>query len=320
MEVCAYLVADPETLELVEPGEGPLDDPAGLAQSGAVRGAFPGELRCDAAGPEKPTVLVVVVAAVGERPAWSVTWPTSNPADAGHRVQQGHQLSDIVTIPAGQRDDQRSAMPVDYHVVLAAGPSPVDRRRPGVSPLRAPGRASRRSQHRPCPADWRPATPPAAPHAVAARRRLRSSPADAARPSLRCSRPVPPERPASSRSCTARRRCHAAQPGHLRATARDTGAAWADEQATTGPHVPTGHQGQDQRTPNRSCRHNIQLPRPTQQFILKRSVREQGSAVIVMRKTREASRSGVLQQSGPVLEPEHLLGVVVNWPSVWPDR
>jgi hypothetical protein len=29
VEVVAYLVADPESFELVEPGEGPLDDPAG---------------------------------------------------------------------------------------------------------------------------------------------------------------------------------------------------------------------------------------------------------------------------------------------------
>ncbi|KUN57832.1 hypothetical protein AQJ46_45750 [Streptomyces canus] len=89
VEVGAYLVADLESLELVEPGEGPLDDPAGLAQSGAMRGAFPGELPCDAAGLEKPTVLVVVVAAVGEQPAWSVTWPPSNPADAGIASSRG---------------------------------------------------------------------------------------------------------------------------------------------------------------------------------------------------------------------------------------
>lgn len=134
MEVCAYLVADPESLELVEPGERPLYDPTRLSQPGAMGGAFASELRCDAAGPQKSAVLVVVVAAVGEQTAWPVTWPTAQPADAGYRVQQGHQLSDVVTIPAGQRDGQRSAMPVDDQVVLAAGPGPVDRRRSGVSP------------------------------------------------------------------------------------------------------------------------------------------------------------------------------------------
>lgn len=55
--------------ELVEPGEGPLDDPAGLAQAGAVRNASAGDLRGDAAGPEDAAVLVEVIAAVGEQSA-----------------------------------------------------------------------------------------------------------------------------------------------------------------------------------------------------------------------------------------------------------
>lgn len=273
MKVGAYLVADSESLELVEPGEGPLDDPAGLAQAGAMDCALAGDLRCDAASPEKPAVFVVVVAAVGEQPARPVTRSPAGTADAGYRVQQWHQLSDVVTVSAGQRDDQGGAVPVDDQVVLAAGSSPVDRRRSGVSPLSAPGRASRRRPRRPCQASPRPAARPAAPRAAAARRRPRSSPADAARPSHHCSRPAQREHPASSRPCTTRRRCPAAQPGHPQATAPETDAAWADEPATAEPHAPTGHQAQDQLTPNRSCRHNTQPPSPTTNFILKRSVR-----------------------------------------------
>jgi hypothetical protein len=135
VEVRTYLVADSESLELGEPGEGPLDDPVGLPQLRAVRGAIPGELRCDTSGSEKPTVLVVVVDAVGELLAGSVTWPTSNPADVGYRVQQGYQLGDSVPILAGQRENQRSAVPVDDQMVLAAGPSPVDRRKVRCEPL-----------------------------------------------------------------------------------------------------------------------------------------------------------------------------------------
>jgi hypothetical protein len=36
MEVGTYLVADPESFELVEPGEGALDNPSCLAQAGAM--------------------------------------------------------------------------------------------------------------------------------------------------------------------------------------------------------------------------------------------------------------------------------------------
>jgi hypothetical protein len=66
VEVGAYLVADAESFELVKPGEGPFDDPAGLAQAGTVDCALAGDLWCDASGPQEAAVLVVVVAAVGE--------------------------------------------------------------------------------------------------------------------------------------------------------------------------------------------------------------------------------------------------------------
>lgn len=67
MEIGAYLVAGPQSFELVEPGEGTLDDPAGPARAEAVGGALAGGLRCDAPGLEEAAVLVVVVAAVGKR-------------------------------------------------------------------------------------------------------------------------------------------------------------------------------------------------------------------------------------------------------------
>jgi hypothetical protein len=66
VEVGSYLVARPQAFELVEPGEGSLDDPAGLAQARSVGGAFAGDLGCDATSAKETTVLVVVVAAVGE--------------------------------------------------------------------------------------------------------------------------------------------------------------------------------------------------------------------------------------------------------------
>lgn len=136
MEVGAYLVADPESFELVEPGEGPLDDPAGLAQAGTVSCAFPGDLRRDATGPQETAVLVV--AAVGEQPARPVTWPSSDPADVGYRVEQRHQLGDIVTVSAGQGDGQRCPVPIGDQVAFAARAGAVDWRRSSVSPpLRA---------------------------------------------------------------------------------------------------------------------------------------------------------------------------------------
>jgi hypothetical protein len=70
----------------VQPGEGALDDPAQLAQAGAVLGGAPRDDGLDAARPQRAAVLVVVIAAVGDqavgaqpRPPKSTTW-SSKPA------------------------------------------------------------------------------------------------------------------------------------------------------------------------------------------------------------------------------------------------
>ncbi len=138
MEVRAYLVADAQTLELVQPRERALCHPTGLAQSGAVRGASTGNLGSDAALADQPAVLVEVVATVREQPSGPVQWTASESSDPGDGIEQGHQLGDIVPVATGQRHGERSAMPVDDHMVLGAGTRAVDRRRAGVSPpLRA---------------------------------------------------------------------------------------------------------------------------------------------------------------------------------------
>ena len=51
----------------MEPGEGPLDDPATAAEAGPVLGLAAGDDRFDAAFPQRAAVLVVVVAAIGEQ-------------------------------------------------------------------------------------------------------------------------------------------------------------------------------------------------------------------------------------------------------------
>jgi hypothetical protein len=88
VEVSSYLVADTQAFELVEPGEGALNDPSDPAETGTVDGALAGDLRCDAACSEKSAVLVVVVAAVGEELPWPVTRPSTAAANAGYRIEQ----------------------------------------------------------------------------------------------------------------------------------------------------------------------------------------------------------------------------------------
>ena len=65
VDLVAAVVTDEQPLELVEPGEGPLDHPAVAAEPRAVLGLAPCDLRFDPALPQSATVAVEVVAAVG---------------------------------------------------------------------------------------------------------------------------------------------------------------------------------------------------------------------------------------------------------------
>jgi hypothetical protein len=49
VDLVAAVVTDEQSLELVEPGEGALDDPAGAAEAGAVLGVAARDLRGDPA-------------------------------------------------------------------------------------------------------------------------------------------------------------------------------------------------------------------------------------------------------------------------------
>ena len=63
----AAFPANPESAELVQPGEGALNDPAQFAQAGAMLGGAAGNDRLDASRPELSAVLVVVIVAVGDQ-------------------------------------------------------------------------------------------------------------------------------------------------------------------------------------------------------------------------------------------------------------
>ena len=66
VDLVAAVVADEQPLEVVQPGEGALDDPAHGAEPGAVRALAAGDDGLDAPFTDEPAVLVVVVATVGD--------------------------------------------------------------------------------------------------------------------------------------------------------------------------------------------------------------------------------------------------------------
>ena len=68
---------------MVQPGEGPLDDPADLAEPGAMFGLAAGDHGLDSARSDQPAVLVVVVAAIGDQRVGSKARPPITPRTGG---------------------------------------------------------------------------------------------------------------------------------------------------------------------------------------------------------------------------------------------
>ena len=107
MSLVLAVGAKEESAAVVQPGEGPFDDPALTSEAGAVFGLASRDHRFDAALPDEATVLVVVVAAVGDEAVGSSPRPTDAAAHRRHPVEQREQLGDVVAVAARKRPGQR---------------------------------------------------------------------------------------------------------------------------------------------------------------------------------------------------------------------
>ena len=129
MDLVTAVVADEQPFEVVQPGEGALDDPAGAAESGAVSALAAGDLRPDPALKQLAPVLVVVVAAVGCNTVGSPTWPADAAAHGRNRVDERDELGYVVAVAAGDRPGERDPARVDEEMVLGARSGSVNRAR-----------------------------------------------------------------------------------------------------------------------------------------------------------------------------------------------
>jgi hypothetical protein len=126
VDVVAAVGADQQPAAVVEPSEGALDDPAMATEPRAVIGLAARDHGLDAALPDEPPVLVVVVAAVGDQRPRPASWPADATADGRHSVEQFEQLGDVVAVTAGERPGERDAAAVYKQVVFAACPAAID--------------------------------------------------------------------------------------------------------------------------------------------------------------------------------------------------
>ena len=107
MDFVTAVVTDEQSFELVEPGEGALDDPAVTAESRAVRATSASDLRDDPASTQLAAVLVVVVAAVGADPVRTPPRPARLARYGRDTVDQRDQLGDVVAVAARDRPGKR---------------------------------------------------------------------------------------------------------------------------------------------------------------------------------------------------------------------
>ena len=129
VDVVAAVVADEQSFELVQPGEGALDDPAVAAEPGAVLGLAACDLRGDAALAQLVAAAVVVVAAVGAETIGSAARPAWLAADGRDTVEQRDQLGAVVAVAAGDRPGKRDPRRVYEKVMLGARSGSINRAR-----------------------------------------------------------------------------------------------------------------------------------------------------------------------------------------------
>ena len=129
MDVEAAVVADEQSFELVEPGEGALDDPAVAAEPGAVLGSAASDFGPDPELAELAAVLVVVVAAVSRDPVGPTTWTANLAADGRDTLDERDQLGDVVAVTAGDRPGERDPGRVYEKVMLRTVSGSINRAR-----------------------------------------------------------------------------------------------------------------------------------------------------------------------------------------------
>ena len=130
MDLGSAVVADEQSLELVQPGKGALDDPAHAAQPGAMLGLAAGDLRADPALAQLTPMRPMVVGAIGNDAVGTTARPAYLAAHGRHPLERRDQLGYVVAVAARERPGERDPGRVDQEVVLGAASGSINRARP----------------------------------------------------------------------------------------------------------------------------------------------------------------------------------------------
>jgi hypothetical protein len=129
VDVGSAVVADEQAFELVQPGEGALDDPAVAAEPGPVLGLATRDLGSDPAVTELAAAAGVVVAPVGADAGGASSRATHLAAHWRDAVDERDQLGAVVTVAAGEPPGERDPAAIDQEVVLGAVSGSINRAR-----------------------------------------------------------------------------------------------------------------------------------------------------------------------------------------------
>jgi hypothetical protein len=127
VEIGAAFPADAEPAEVVQPGEGALDDPPPAAQPRAVLAAAARDERLDAAAPQRQAVTIVIVAAVGDDPVRTLAGAPALAGDRSDPIDEREEKATSLRLPP--MSVARSGTPPAS--TISARRSTVDRRGSG---------------------------------------------------------------------------------------------------------------------------------------------------------------------------------------------
>jgi hypothetical protein len=120
VDVVPPLIADREPAVLRKPRQRPLDNPPVSPQLLAALYALPGYAALDAALPQGPFALFIVVGFVGVQLLRAFPRPTTRTLDGLYGVHQLLEYRRVVGIGSGEHYGERDAAPVDHNMALRA--------------------------------------------------------------------------------------------------------------------------------------------------------------------------------------------------------
>ena len=125
MDLGESLVADSQTMEIMEPSMRTFDYPSILSESAAVLSAALGENRFNTSFAQSASVCFGVVSAVSIDDLGVLQRAAANATDDWNRVDQRQQLCDVMAIGTGQDNRERHPVCVSSDMVLRAGPRTI---------------------------------------------------------------------------------------------------------------------------------------------------------------------------------------------------